>query len=87
MTLYTTNSQIAHQQREMFSLYRCRVEELRWTVTTLMDIARHIKARRTRGGALALEGVEVQVQLDKEKATIEDLIPKQVLLLLCNNIT
>ena len=44
----------------------------------LMDIARHIKARRTLGGALELEGVEVQVQIDKDKSTIQDLIPKQV---------
>lgn len=43
-----------------------------------METARHIKGRRVLGGALELEGVEVQVQIDKEKATIEDLIPKQV---------
>ncbi len=43
-----------------------------------MEVARQIKGRRTLGGALELEGVEVQVQLDKDKSTIQDLIPKQV---------
>lgn len=42
-----------------------------------MEVARHIRARRTVGGALELEGVEVQVKVDDTK-NIEDLIPKQV---------
>ena len=42
-----------------------------------MEVARKIHAKRTAGGALELEGVEVQVQLDNTKK-IEDLIPKQV---------
>ena len=42
-----------------------------------MDVARNLKANRTSGGALQLEGVEVQIQLDDTKK-IEDLVPKQV---------
>ena len=42
-------------------------------------MARAINAKRTSGGALVLEGVEVQVQfMDKSRKTIEDLLPKQV---------
>ncbi|XP_022315246.2 DIS3-like exonuclease 1 [Crassostrea virginica] len=52
-----------------------RVEELRSSVTLLMRIARHLKARRVSGGALELESVEVQVQLNETKS-IEDLTPK-----------
>ncbi|KAL9987682.1 hypothetical protein ACROYT_G002028 [Oculina patagonica] len=55
-----------------------RLSEIRKTVLKLMDIARVIKARRTIHGALELEGVEVQVQLD-EKKDIKDLIPKKPL--------
>ena len=42
-----------------------------------MQIARRLKWKREQGGALQLEGVEVQVQLDDTKK-IEDLVPKQV---------
>ena len=42
-----------------------------------MNVARNLKANRTSGGALQLEGVEVQIQLDDTKK-IEDLVPKQV---------
>ena len=54
-----------------------RVEELRSSVTLLMRIARRLKARRVSGGALELESVEVQVQLNETKS-IEDLTPKDV---------
>ena len=42
-----------------------------------MKIARHLKARRVRGGALELESVEVQIQLSETKS-IENLNPKDV---------
>ena len=42
-----------------------------------MKIARHLKARRMRGGALELESVEVQIQLSETKS-IENLNPKDV---------
>ena len=45
-----------------------------------METARRLKEKRTRSGAVELEGVEVQVQLTDNKSTIDDLIPKQVLL-------
>ena len=38
-----------------------------------------LKARRTSGGALELEGAEVTIQMDKSKEEITDLLPKQVL--------
>ena len=43
----------------------------------LMDIARHLKARRVVGGAVQLEGEEVKVEMNDERE-IEDLVPKQV---------
>ncbi|XP_021568235.1 DIS3-like exonuclease 1 isoform X2 [Carlito syrichta] len=57
---------------------RTRLEELAWAVGKLTDIARHVRAKRNRCGALELEGVEVHIQLD-EKKNIHDLIPKQPL--------
>ena len=48
-----------------------------------MDIARTLRERRDEGGALELEGIEVTVQVGKEKV-IEDLIPKQVFRYLFN---
>lgn len=50
-----------------------------------MEVARALKARRTSGGALTLDSVEVQVQMgsgDQEAAvapSIEALVPKQSL--------
>ena len=55
----------------------CRLKELKWCVDQLMDIARHLKARRVVGGAVQLEGEEVKVELNEEQE-IEDLVPKQV---------
>ncbi|XP_023568332.1 DIS3-like exonuclease 1 [Octodon degus] len=55
-----------------------RLEELAWAVGRLADVARHVRAKRDRCGALELEGMEVRVQLD-EKKNIDDLIPKQPL--------
>ncbi|KAJ8307659.1 hypothetical protein KUTeg_014786 [Tegillarca granosa] len=52
-----------------------KVEELRSFVSLLMEIARHLKAKRIQGGALELESVEVQVQLTETKS-IADLTPK-----------
>ncbi|XP_064607624.1 DIS3-like exonuclease 1 isoform X2 [Liolophura sinensis] len=49
--------------------------ELKEAVNMLMHVSRHLKARRTLGGALELEGAEVQVQMDDTKK-IEDLTPK-----------
>ncbi|XP_048649171.1 DIS3-like exonuclease 1 [Marmota marmota marmota] len=57
---------------------QAKLEELVWAIGKLTDIARHIRAKRDRCGALELEGVEVRVQLD-EKKNIHDLIPKQPL--------
>ena len=59
-----------------------RIEELKWAINKLMETARRLKEKRTRSGAVELEGVEVQVQLTDNKSTIDDLIPKQVLHLL-----
>ncbi|KAK3090437.1 hypothetical protein FSP39_011852 [Pinctada imbricata] len=52
-----------------------KVAELRTTITDLMTVARYLKSRRVRGGALELESVEVQVQLSETKS-IQDLTPK-----------
>ncbi|XP_052794965.1 DIS3-like exonuclease 1 [Mya arenaria] len=53
-----------------------KVQELRETVDRLMQVARGLKSRRVKGGALELESVEVQVQLSETKS-IENLNPKQ----------
>lgn len=53
-----------------------------------MKIARHLKSKRVKGGALELESVEVQVQLTETKS-VEDLTPKDVIyisVLTCNMI-
>ena len=55
-----------------------RIEELKWAINKLMETARRLREKRTRSGAVELEGVEVQVQLTDNKSTIDDLIPKQV---------
>ena len=47
-----------------------------------METAREIRAKRTRSGAVELEGVEVQVQFSENKS-IEDLLPKQVQYTIC----
>nr|XP_031535326.1 DIS3-like exonuclease 1 [Vicugna pacos] len=57
---------------------QAKLDELVWAIGKLTDIARHVRAKRDRCGALELEGVEVRVQLD-EKKNIHDLIPKQPL--------
>ena len=46
-----------------------------------MTIARNLKSKRVKGGALELESVEVQVQLTETKS-VQDLTPKDVMLLL-----
>ncbi|XP_060081062.1 DIS3-like exonuclease 1 [Ylistrum balloti] len=53
-----------------------KVTELRAAVCRLMAVARHLKARRVRGGALELESTEVQIQLT-ETNSVEDLTPKE----------
>ena len=51
---------------------------MKWAIKKLMETARRLKEKRTRSGAVELEGVEVQVQLTDNRSTIDDLIPKQV---------
>nr|XP_008170669.1 DIS3-like exonuclease 1 isoform X1 [Chrysemys picta bellii] len=55
-----------------------KLEELVWAIGKLTDVARRVRAKRDRCGALELEGVEIRVQLD-DKKNIHDLIPKQPL--------
>lgn len=55
-----------------------KLAELVWAISKLTDIARHLRAKRYSCGALELEGVEIQVQLD-DKREICSLIPKQPL--------
>ncbi|XP_038003258.1 DIS3-like exonuclease 1 isoform X2 [Motacilla alba alba] len=55
-----------------------QLAELVWAISKLTDIARHVRAKRDRCGALELEGIEIRVQLD-DKRNIHDLIPKQPL--------
>uniref|UniRef100_A0A8D2LTA2 DIS3-like exonuclease 1 n=1 Tax=Varanus komodoensis TaxID=61221 RepID=A0A8D2LTA2_VARKO len=55
-----------------------KIEELVWAIGKLTEVARHVRAKRDRCGALELEGVEVRVQLD-DKKNIRDLIPRQPL--------
>ncbi|XP_010570392.1 PREDICTED: DIS3-like exonuclease 1 isoform X2 [Haliaeetus leucocephalus] len=55
-----------------------KLAELVWAISKLTDIARHLRAKRDSCGALELEGVEIQVQLD-DKQKIYGLIPKQPL--------
>lgn len=55
-----------------------KLAELVWAISRLTDIARHVRAKRDRCGALELEGIEIRVQLD-DKRNIHDLIPKQPL--------
>lgn len=55
-----------------------KLAELVWAISKLTDIARHIRAKRDRCGALELEGIEIRVQLD-DRRNIHDLIPKQPL--------
>lgn len=51
--------------------------ELKEAIDLLMLVARRLKSRRVKGGALELESVEVQVQLSETKS-IENLNPKEV---------
>lgn len=51
------------------------LKELKMAVTTLMKVARHLKAKRTQSGALELESAEVQIQLD-DTAKIQDIVEK-----------
>ena len=67
-----------HCCRNTFVASACRIEELRWAVNKLMEVANRLRLKRTQKGAVELEGVEVQVQLTDNKSSIEDLIPKQV---------
>jgi len=53
------------------------MSELKETIDMLMLVARQLKSRRVKGGALELESVEVQVQLSETKS-IENLNPKEV---------
>ncbi|XP_045156829.2 DIS3-like exonuclease 1 [Mercenaria mercenaria] len=53
-----------------------RLQGLREAIDELMAVARGLKARRVKSGALELESVEVQVQLSETKS-IENLNPKQ----------
>ncbi|XP_071964819.1 DIS3-like exonuclease 1 [Antedon mediterranea] len=55
-----------------------RMQRLKWCVDKLMDVARHLKANRVKGGAVQLEGLEVKVELNEEQE-IENLIPKQTM--------
>ncbi|XP_056355795.1 DIS3-like exonuclease 1 isoform X2 [Oenanthe melanoleuca] len=55
-----------------------KLAELVWAISKLTDIARHVRAKRDRCGALELEGIEIRVQLD-DRRNIHDLIPKQPL--------
>lgn len=53
-----------------------RIEELRWAIIKLMELARHFKAKRTEEGAVILEGSEVKVEMQEER--IKNVIPKKV---------
>ncbi|XP_067105156.1 DIS3-like exonuclease 1 isoform X1 [Osmerus mordax] len=55
-----------------------RLARLTQDLETLTRIARHLRARRDKGGALELEGVEVKAQLDEE-GNITSLVPRQPL--------
>lgn len=52
-----------------------RIDELTSAINQLMNVARHLKSKRSKGGALELESVEVQFQLTETKS-VEDLTPK-----------
>ncbi|XP_034291345.1 DIS3-like exonuclease 1 [Pantherophis guttatus] len=55
-----------------------KLDELKWAIGKLTDVARHLRAKRSSYGALELEGMEIRVQLD-DKKNIDDLIPRQPL--------
>ncbi|TNM90591.1 hypothetical protein fugu_002880 [Takifugu bimaculatus] len=55
-----------------------KLAKLTQALEMLTQVARHLRARRDRGGALELEGMEVQAQLDKDK-NITALVPRQPL--------
>ena len=71
--------------------FSLRLKDLRSAVIRLMEVARALKARRTSGGALTLDAVEVQIQMgsgseqsaaggaESSAANIEALVPKQSL--------
>ncbi|KAJ3593004.1 hypothetical protein NHX12_005342 [Muraenolepis orangiensis] len=55
-----------------------KLAQLTQALEMLTHVARHLRAQRDRGGALELEGVEVQAQLDEDK-NITALVPRQPL--------
>ncbi|XP_030581045.1 DIS3-like exonuclease 1 isoform X2 [Archocentrus centrarchus] len=55
-----------------------KLAQLTQALEMLTHIARHLRAKRDRGGALELEGVEVRAQLDEER-NITALVPRQPL--------
>lgn len=55
-----------------------KLAKLTQALEMLTQVARHLRAHRDRGGALELEGLEVQAQLDKDK-NITALVPRQPL--------
>uniref|UniRef100_A0A668A3G0 DIS3-like exonuclease 1 n=1 Tax=Myripristis murdjan TaxID=586833 RepID=A0A668A3G0_9TELE len=55
-----------------------KLAQLTQALEMLTHVARHLRAKRDREGALELEGVEVRAQLDEEK-NITALVPRQPL--------
>ncbi|KAM7405650.1 hypothetical protein PAMP_000084 [Pampus punctatissimus] len=55
-----------------------KLVQLTQALEKLTHVARHLRARRDRGGALELEGVEVRAQLDEDR-NIAALVPRQPL--------
>ncbi|XP_076743106.1 DIS3-like exonuclease 1 isoform X1 [Maylandia zebra] len=55
-----------------------KLAQLTEALEMLTHVARHLRAKRDRGGALELEGVEVGAQLDEER-NITALVPRQPL--------
>ncbi|KAM9367045.1 DIS3-like exonuclease 1 [Symphorus nematophorus] len=55
-----------------------KLAELTQALEMLTHVARHLRAKRDRGGALELEGVEVRAQLDEQR-NITALVPRQPL--------
>ncbi|XP_019862490.1 PREDICTED: DIS3-like exonuclease 1, partial [Amphimedon queenslandica] len=53
-----------------------KVSELRHSIKKLVEIARVLREKRNRNGALELEGVEVKIQMT-DKDNIDDIIPKK----------
>ncbi|XP_019853145.1 PREDICTED: DIS3-like exonuclease 1 [Amphimedon queenslandica] len=55
-----------------------KVSDLRQSIKKLVEIARVLREKRNRNGAVELEGVEVKIQMT-DKDNIDDIIPKKVL--------